>query len=101
MAKKYNVTITQTAQSDLAEIWDYIASDSTSAATHFVSQLEEKLVLLEKFPKRCPLIEELSPNPLEYRMLIIGHYNVIFRIKNQTVTILRIIHGSRLLNLGE
>ena len=37
---------------------------------------------------------------LPYRHLIYGEYRTIFRIVEQTVYILRVIHGSRLLDLG-
>ena len=42
MPKRYIVDITAAAETDVAEIWEYIAQDKPDAATAFVLQLEEQ-----------------------------------------------------------
>lgn len=98
MPAKFRVEITRSAEEDLEEVWTYIAQDSPQAANQFVLDLEEKVQTLEQFPKRCPLIPENELLGGQYRHLILNRYRVIFRIAKETVFVLRIIHGSRLLD---
>jgi len=93
----FKVEITQSAECDLEEIWDYISQDNTDNATSFILQLEERIYSLEQSPERCPLIPENQILGTSYRHLIFGQYRTIFRIYDTTVYILRIIHGARLL----
>ena len=100
MPAPYRVEITALAELDVAEIWDYIAQDNPGNAESFIQKLTEQIETLEMFPERCPLIAENRILGTSYRHLIYGHYRTIFRISGQTVIILRIIHGARLLDSG-
>jgi plasmid stabilization system protein ParE len=95
---KYNVEITPAAEGDVEEIWTYIAGDSPENATAFILRLEEQIDTLEQLPERCPLIPENEQLGTPYRHLLYGAYRTIFRISGKTVYILRIIHGTRLLD---
>ena len=94
----YNVEITAAAERDVEEIWIYSADDSPEAATAFIIRLEEQIDTLEQLPERCPLIPENEQLGTSYRHLLHGAYRTIFRINGKTVYILRIIHGTRLLD---
>lgn len=98
MPTKYQVDITRSAEKDVEEIWTYIAVDSPNEATKFILKLEEQVSTLERFPLRCPLIPENLILGTENRHLIFGNYRTIFRISGKAVYVLRIIHGSRLLD---
>ena len=98
MPTRFRVEITQSAEDDLEEIWSYIAEDSPETASGFVLNLEEKVQTLEQFPQRCPLIPENEFLGRRYRHLILDRYRVIFRLSKEIVFVLRIIHGSRLLD---
>lgn len=98
MPAPFRVEITPTAEADVAEIWDYIAQDSPGNAEAFMAKLLEQIATLETLPERCPLIAENRILGTSYRHLIHGHYRTIFRISGDTVIILRIIHGARLLD---
>lgn len=98
MSTRYSVEITPAAERDVEEIWSYIAADSQENATAFILRLEEQIGTLEQFPERCPLIPENEQLGTSYRHLPYGAYRTIFRIVGTTVIILRIIHGSRLLD---
>jgi len=98
MHVKYNVAITQAAERDIEEIWIYIADDSPESASVFILRLEEQIDTLEQLPERCPLIPENEQLGTSYRHLLHGAYRTIFRITGKTVYILRIIHGTRLLD---
>ena len=98
MPIKYNVEITPSAERDVEEIWTYIADDSPENATAFILRLEEQIAAFEQFPMRCPLIPENDILGTTYRHLVYGAYRTIIRITEKAVFIVRIIHGSRLLD---
>jgi len=98
--RKFKVEITQTAEKDVAEIWEYIAQDIPDAATAFIMRLEEQIGTLERFPERCPLVPENELLGTAYRHLLYGNYRTIFKIVSSRVIILRVLHGARLLDTG-
>jgi len=83
----------------VAEIWEYIAQDNPDAATAFVQRLEEQIATLERFPERCPLVQENELLGTAYRHLVYGNYRTIFKIKGSRVIIMRVLHGARLLDM--
>lgn len=99
MPKKFKVHLTRYAQNDLEHIFFYIASDNLNNAKKFILELEEKVYSLDSSPERCPLIPENIFFGTSYRHLIHKKYRVIFRIENNSVYILRVLHGSQLLEL--
>jgi toxin ParE1/3/4 len=96
--KKYRVEITASAETDIAEIWDYISQDNPDSATAFIQRLEEQIGTLEVFPERCPLVPENEFLGTAYRHLLFGNYRTVFKIISARVIILRVIHGARLLD---
>lgn len=100
MSKKFRVDITATAESDFADIWEYIAQDKPEAATAFVLRLEEQISTLENLPERCQLVPENELLGTAYRHLVFGNYRTIFKIAGARVIIMRVIHGTRLLDIG-
>jgi toxin ParE1/3/4 len=95
---KYRVEITRLAEIDIEEIWNFIAEDSAREASEFILKLEKQIDTLERFPERCSLIPENELLGTKYRHLMYGSYRTIFRISEDTVYVLRVIHGSRLLD---
>ena len=98
MPTKYQVEITPSAEQDTEEIWTYIANDSSVKASSFILQLEKQLTTLERLPLSCPLIPENEALGPHYRHLLYGDYRTLFKISEKTVYIMRIVHGSRLLD---
>ena len=98
MPKKYRVEITEAAEADIAEIWEYITQDKPDAATAFVLRLEEQIGTLEHFPERCPLLPENELLGTAYRHLLNGNYRTIFKIVESRVIIMRVLHGAQLLD---
>lgn len=99
MKKKYEVNITQRAQKDLEHIFYYIATDNINNASNFIIELEKKVYSLEHLPKRNPFIPENEYFGTDYRHLIYKKYRIIYRVLENSVFILRIIHGAKLLEL--
>ena len=98
MPAKFRVEITRTAEADAGDIWRFIGRDSPEAADRFVSDLEQQVHTLERFPERCALIPENALLGTTCRHLLYGDYRTIFRVSGRTVLVLRIIHGTRLLD---
>ncbi len=99
MAKKYKVKISLNAQNDLEHIFFYIAEDSISNAKKFILELEEKIYSLGTFPKGFAYIPENVFFGTNYRHITHKKYRVIYKTNNNSVYILRVIHGAKLLDL--
>jgi plasmid stabilization system protein ParE len=99
VTKAYKVYITESAEEDILDIWSYICNDSKSRAKKFIARIEIAIAKLKKYPYRCPVINESELFGVEYRHLVIGDYRIIFKIDSDNVYIMRLIHGSRILNL--
>jgi plasmid stabilization system protein ParE len=98
VAKKYKVNISQNAQNDLEHIFFYIAGDSINNAKKFIVELEKKIYSLDSLPERFAYIPENIYFGTSYRHIIHKKYRVIYRISGDSVYILRVIHGSKLLD---
>ena len=97
--RKYRVKITKVAERDIESILEYIRRDNPTAAIRWIKELERQIGSLENLPNQCPIIPEAEELEREYRHLIYGDYRTIFRVQGLKVTIMRVIHGGRLLDL--
>ena len=85
------------AENDLNEIIDYIAQDSLEYALSFYEQIREKVENLILFPKMGRIVPELDePN---IRELFLRNYRIIYRISEKKIQIVRLFHGSRIIDL--
>jgi toxin ParE1/3/4 len=96
--RRFRVEITRTAGRDVVEIYEYIERSSPAAAAEWFVEIERQAQSLAQFPKRCPVIPEAEDIGVEYRYLIWGQYRTVFRIEGDTVYVVRVIHGARLLD---
>ena len=78
MREKYRVKIARQAETDLAEIWTYVAADSVDNANQFILKLERRMKTLENSPRRCPLISENELLGTQYRHLVVKKYRTYF-----------------------
>jgi toxin ParE1/3/4 len=99
VAKKYKVNLSFNAQKDLEHIFFYIAEDSINNAKNFILELEEKIYSLDTMPERFALIPENIFYGTNYRQLTHRTYRVIYKISDNSVFIMRVIHGAKLLDL--
>jgi plasmid stabilization system protein ParE len=100
MRAKFQVRITNAAEVDIEEIWDFIAQDNPAEAGKFLLRLEDQVRTLQYSPGRCPLISENEILGAQYRHLMYGNYRTVFRVSGKTVYVLRVIHGARLLDMS-
>jgi len=99
MPRRYHVEITRRAERDILAVFEHIAEENEKTSMDWISEVERQIKTLERFPKRCSVIPESTELEREYRHLIYGNYRTIFRITGSSVIILRVIHGSQLLDL--
>ncbi|HET9679490.1 MAG TPA: type II toxin-antitoxin system RelE/ParE family toxin [Gammaproteobacteria bacterium] len=80
------------AESDLLNIWLYIANDQPVNADRFLDRLQEKLRMITEFPdmgrERSDLAEGLKSFPVE-------RYNVYYRVTGKALILVRVLPASR------
>lgn len=93
------VVWTEQAWTRLAEIEIFIAKDSPAAAAKFVDKLIERGEALARHPERGRRLREMPSAGL--RELLIGNYRIIYRVTSNTIEILTVFEGHRLLRDDE
>lgn len=92
---RYKVTFMEPAMNDLEEIVLYIAKDSRENAIRFHDKVIENANRLTTFPKLGLLVPDKKISNSGFRMLIIDKYLLFYKVYNDEVSVLRVIHGSR------
>jgi toxin ParE1/3/4 len=80
------------AESDLAEIWAYIARDNPAAANAFLARLEIAATRLLSQPFLGKPVSELASN---LRLIPVGRYLLFYRPGEEALEIVRVLHGAR------
>ncbi|OGA05685.1 MAG: plasmid stabilization protein [Betaproteobacteria bacterium RIFCSPLOWO2_02_FULL_64_12] len=94
---RHEVLLTEDAQSDLEEIYDYIAEfDSLANAQRVLNRLMEAAERLTSFPERGAYPRELLALGIrEYRQTFFKPYRMIYRVIGKRVYIHLIADGRR------
>ncbi len=87
-----NVVLTPEAVADLEEIGDNISRRNPVRASTFVDELKGRVDRLSEFPCAAPLRPQWGEG---VRIALHNSYVIVFRVSNETVQILRIVHGRR------
>lgn len=92
----YEVTWTQIAEEDLAEIIEYIAADNPSAARKLLQVFKEKSQSLLRSPLRGRVVPELRELGISwYRELIYKHWRTVYRIEGGTIYVIGVFDSRR------
>ncbi len=93
----FTVFLTQDAESDLEELYDYIAfHDAPQRADYVLDQIEKAFTRLSEFPERGTNPKELLELGIrEYRETFFKPYRIIYRIMDKNVYVLLIADGRR------
>jgi toxin ParE1/3/4 len=93
----YEVLLTQGAERDLEEIFDYIAEfDNRKNAEQLLDRVMDVVQSLEKIPQRGSHPKELLALGIkDYRQVSFKPYRVIYRIDGIRVLIYLIVDGRR------
>jgi toxin ParE1/3/4 len=86
---------TPQADSDLDDIWYYVASKSGSVdiADRLIDSITDRFFLLASHPNIGRARDEDLPPGL--RSFPVGEYVIIYAAEDQDVLILRVVHGGR------
>ncbi|WP_029462304.1 type II toxin-antitoxin system RelE/ParE family toxin [Serpentinimonas barnesii] len=86
------VTRRPLAESDILEIWQFIADDSVAAADRWIDELDEKMALWATQPMMGRARDDLAPG---LRSLALGRYVVFFVALADGIDVVRVMHGAR------
>ena len=84
-----------TANADLDDIDAYISASSPSGAQRVLEKLREAAERLGDFPFAARMVPELEDS--NRRATFVYEYRLIYRIEEDCIRILRVVHGRRLL----
>lgn len=94
---RYEVVLTQDAESDLENIYRYIAEhDSKASADYVLERLLDVSDSLAAYPERGSIPKELrSLGMAEYRQVVFKPYRLIYRVHSEQVVVYLIADGRR------
>lgn len=79
----------------VSEIAEYISMDSPASAEKWIHKIFDKVLQLKNYPDSGRIVPELKITDI--RELIYGNYRIIYRIKKDSIIILTVRHGRRIL----
>ena len=80
------------AETDLDDIWWYIAQDNPVAADRFLDEIIEKCRALMQFPKMGISRNEIMPS---LRSMPVGNYLIFYLPLDDGIEIVRVLPGMR------
>jgi toxin ParE1/3/4 len=86
------VLLTLQARLDLVETGLYIARENPRAAARWLAMIDQKCKIIAHAPTLGRKREELAPGP---RSFPAGDNVIFYRIANNGIEIIRILHGAR------
>jgi len=92
---KYKITILPIAREDIAEIFLYIAADSSKSALAMIDKITDKIDSLAELPFIGKIVPDNELAKQEYRMLIIDSYIAFYKVIDDEVVVYRVLHGMR------
>ena len=81
------------AETDLTDIWDYIAVDSPEAADRVLDAILKRLESLVKFPLQGHKRTDLTSRPL--RFVTVSEYLIAYAPDDDPLWVVAIMHGKR------
>jgi len=95
----YNVVITEAAQRDLLDIFDYIAFElrESDSARRLLSKIRTKVKSLEEFPERNKVISEPKYEAQKIRWCPVENYVIFYQVSElqNHVYIIRVLYKKR------
>ena len=85
--------LSQLAQQDLNDIWDYIALDDLDAADRVINEIQEAFLLMSAMPGIGHSRTDLTDKPL--RFWPVRRYLVVYRAEAEPLEIVRVVSAYR------
>jgi toxin ParE1/3/4 len=83
---------TPAAVRDLTAITDTIAADNLDAALRYYDEVDRRLGLIARYPRMGEAVDHLSPG---MRRHTLGDYLLFYRLRNDAIELIRVLHGAR------
>lgn len=95
MTTRFRVTITRSAQNEIAKLYQYLVGNAAEdAADRLVDALLTAAGSLEEFARRGAVPSEIAPVPEdEVRQLIVGSHRLIYLVEEGEVLVFLIVDG--------
>lgn len=93
MDKIEKILWTEDGYSSFDEVVQYIAKDSPYYASNFAKKITSTIEILKDFPEIGRIVPEY--NKPDLRELIYQNYRIVYRIVNDAIYIVLVIHGAR------
>jgi len=95
--KRFQVRLTEEVETDLLDLFDYIArNDSVENAYHVLDELEQLILSLNEQPERGNYPHELHQHGIkDYREVHFKPYRVIYEVIGGQVVVLGCFDGRR------
>jgi toxin ParE1/3/4 len=87
-----SIVIRPRALADLAEIWAYIADDSSRHADAFAARINQEFRMLARRPEIGRARPELLAN---LRSFPVGRYVIFYLPHSRGIEVVRVLHGAR------
>ena len=94
--RQYKIQITDTALSDMEEIYNYIAEQlqAPEAAMGQYNRIADAIDTLDTFPERVKLMETEEECALGLRQMPVDNYSVFFHIREERVIITNVLYSA-------
>ncbi|WGF90320.1 type II toxin-antitoxin system RelE/ParE family toxin [Marinivivus vitaminiproducens] len=83
---------TDQADEDLIDIWTHIALDNPEAADRVLDAIQARWQQLARHPYSGIARDDISPG---IRLLVAGQFLTLYRVSEQVIEIVRVLHGRR------
>ena len=93
---QYKVELSEQAQADIREIYEYIREHGPADPDDWKATLDRKLTSLETFPDACGFAPENEYTELTVRQLLYAPFRILFETDGMSVYVLTVRHGARL-----
>jgi addiction module RelE/StbE family toxin len=94
---KYSIEYSKDAKQDLIYIKQYIKYNlqEPEIAQNLISKIRNEINNLKRNPEIFTIIDDDLIKKLELRKLIVDNYIVFYRVKNDSIEIVRVMYGRR------
>ena len=88
----HNIILKRLAANDIDDIAAYIQQDNPARAESFTDEISDKIAAIAERPLTFPARDDIA---IGLRVALLGNYSIFFRIENDHVEIIRVVHGAR------
>ena len=96
MEKKYSVQITAEAQSDMEDIYRYIAEvlQSPENARGQYRRIADEILSLDMFPERCRVVDFEPEHSAGLRRMLVDNYSVFYVCRENHVIVTDVLYSA-------